>query len=136
MQWLERAWQPLQHGYALLVVMIGWVFFRADTLQHALSYLGVMAELHQVTEFDYAVSLYLNAEIALLLGIGAIAALPILPFIVERFQKGISRLNYAQTPFAALAFYSCELLSLSVLFLGSAMKMASGTYNPFLYFRF
>ena len=29
----EAAWAPLRHVYALLVVMVGWVFFRAGTLQ-------------------------------------------------------------------------------------------------------
>jgi alginate O-acetyltransferase complex protein AlgI len=34
---------PVRHAYLLVVVMIGWVFFRADTLQHAVAYLGAMA---------------------------------------------------------------------------------------------
>src|SRR4029450_9771467 len=39
---IERAWWPLRHAYTLAVVMIGWVFFRADTLTHAGGFLRSM----------------------------------------------------------------------------------------------
>ena len=31
---LERAWRPFQHIYTLNVVVVAWVFFRADNLSH------------------------------------------------------------------------------------------------------
>ena len=37
-----RLWRPLRHAYVLLVVMIGWVFFRADTLPAAIGFLKAM----------------------------------------------------------------------------------------------
>ena len=36
----------LAQAYTLLMVMLGWVFFRADTLAHALDYLRAMAGLN------------------------------------------------------------------------------------------
>ena len=36
---VKRLWAPLRHAYLLVVVMIGWVFFRAETLPAALAYL-------------------------------------------------------------------------------------------------
>ena len=36
---IRRLWRPLRHVYLLLVVMIGWVFFRADTLPSAVAFL-------------------------------------------------------------------------------------------------
>src|SRR5262245_5148881 len=40
----ERRGRPfLSHVYTLVVVMIGWVFFRADTLSHAVAFLGAMS---------------------------------------------------------------------------------------------
>lgn len=42
---LERLPAAVGHAYALLAILIGWVFFRADTLPHAIAYLQGMAGL-------------------------------------------------------------------------------------------
>ncbi len=34
-----RLWRPLRHVYVLIVVMVGWVFFRAETLPAAIGFL-------------------------------------------------------------------------------------------------
>ena len=39
---VKRLWAPLRHAYLLLVVMVGWVFFRADTLPDAVAFLRAM----------------------------------------------------------------------------------------------
>ena len=35
---VKRLWAPVRHAYLLAIVMIGWVFFRAETLPAALAY--------------------------------------------------------------------------------------------------
>jgi alginate O-acetyltransferase complex protein AlgI len=40
---LERVYAPLRHVYLVVIVMIGWVIFRADTAAHAVTFLGAMA---------------------------------------------------------------------------------------------
>lgn len=57
---LNRLWRPLQHGYTLLLVMIGWVFFRADSLGHALQYLASMAGFTQADGLQYYALFYLE----------------------------------------------------------------------------
>ena len=39
---VNKLWKPLQHVYTLLIVMIGWVFFRAETLSSATQMLTIM----------------------------------------------------------------------------------------------
>ena len=46
---VKRLWLPLRHAYLMLVVMIGWVFFRADTLPIAMSFLRTMFGLQTAT---------------------------------------------------------------------------------------
>jgi len=41
-KFLEKLWSPIRHFYTLFVVLISWVFFRADDLPYALSYLKTM----------------------------------------------------------------------------------------------
>ena len=43
---LEKLWVPLQHLYCLLVVMLGWVFFRADDLSHGWAYVQRLSLIH------------------------------------------------------------------------------------------
>jgi alginate O-acetyltransferase complex protein AlgI len=45
---------PLRHGYALLVVMVGWVLFRADTLGGAAAMIGAMAGAAATVPATYA----------------------------------------------------------------------------------
>jgi len=40
--WLERRHAVVRHAYVMLTVMVGWVFFRAENLPRALSYLATM----------------------------------------------------------------------------------------------
>ena len=37
-KYLDRLWRPLRHLYTLGIVMIGWVFFRSESLSHAIHY--------------------------------------------------------------------------------------------------
>jgi alginate O-acetyltransferase complex protein AlgI len=137
-KWIENAWAPLRHVYALTIVMIGWVFFRAPTRDHALGFLSAMFGFARGTGVEYHLSLYLNAELALALGAGTMGAMPILPFL-QRMQKAFLATVAARTRFAPLVQSAFALAGISILFLlltGSAMHLAAGTYNPFIYFRF
>src|SRR5690606_9768619 len=52
---LNRLWTPLQHLYALLVVVVSWVFFKAENLTDAIHYIDTMASpsLWPTTQFQY-----------------------------------------------------------------------------------
>jgi alginate O-acetyltransferase complex protein AlgI len=45
--WLSRVWKPVQHGYALGLIMLGWVFFRSPTLGYAWKLLKVLLGIMQ-----------------------------------------------------------------------------------------
>lgn len=57
-KYIKKMWLPIQHGYLLLVVIISWVFFRADTLTHATSYLTSMLNI-----FHYHTATYQFAQV-------------------------------------------------------------------------
>ena len=62
----------LQHAYACLVIMIGWVFFRAETCRMALSYIRAMFSFR----FDRAPAINISAECITMLIAGIILSLP------------------------------------------------------------
>jgi len=129
---LKRAWPAVRHTYLVLAVLIGWVFFRADTLSHAVSYLSAMFGLLPGTVAATRLAVYLNAEVAVMLVVGVLASLPIFPAIRTWAASTPQRKAALEQPMVELGRFALYLgiLSLSVLWL------ASGTHNPFIYFRF
>ena len=123
---LDRAPAPLAHAYTLLVVLVGWVFFRAADLGSAVVYLQKMAGFGPATAGPMAYSLpyFMTPEIGLTLVLGVVFSMP----VYHRFQ----RLVNVQDGVPAVA-YSVGLFGLFVL---SVMYLAADTYNPFIYFRF
>ncbi|MBI5137191.1 MAG: MBOAT family protein [Nitrospirae bacterium] len=130
---LDAAWAPLRHAYALLVVMVAWVFFRAETLPDALGYLAAMAGL-SAGDPARSAALYLDNEVLLCLAVGAAGSLPLIPRLADWRDRRRDRGAWGTT--AELAFSGTAALALCLLLAASAMGLAAGTYNPFIYFRF
>ncbi len=127
---LGRTWRPLRHAYLLLVVMVGWVFFRADTLAGASAMLGAMAGRPPSTLAPFAVQWYLTPPLLMAISAGCIGSMPLGPWLARRFEAGRGDAG----PSRGLALASVVLIAL--LLVGSIAQIAAGTYNPFIYFRF
>jgi alginate O-acetyltransferase complex protein AlgI len=124
---------PLRHAYALLVVMAGWVFFRADTLTGAAAMLAAMAGAGGTVPATYAPAWYWNTEVLLAFLAGVVGATPVLPALARRLARrdeeaGIGTLTWQGSLAAVVA--------LLTMFSASLMLSAARSYNPFIYFRF
>lgn len=127
----------LSHAYALLVVMVGWVFFRADTLPHALDYLRVMADPFAAPPLPVATLVRLDPQTLAAIGLGVIFAVPTLPWLLDRLRT--PRLDPARNLEPRLDTQGVHVLATPVLIAGlllSVAVLAGTTLNPFLYFRF
>ncbi|MGE5242604.1 MAG: MBOAT family O-acyltransferase [Betaproteobacteria bacterium] len=122
-----------QHLYALAVAMIGWVFFRADTLPGALAFLKAMAGLGPAAPTTYTVWWYLTPELWIALAAGAIGSAPVVPALARWRDSAMEK---APGSGAAWAFGLASTASLAALLVASVTQMAARTYNPFIYFRF
>ncbi len=112
---------PLQHLYALFVVLIGWVMFRSENLSYALSYIQNMFGMLNVNSL-YDVKYYIgNIEILVFI-IAILCSMPIFK-------------NCVYSPKNKL-FHICLNLWIMILFILSVSSIAASTYNPFIYFRF
>jgi alginate O-acetyltransferase complex protein AlgI len=135
---LDRAWLPIRHGYALVIVMVGWVFFKADTLPHALNFLSAMAGFGQGLGIRYSTGIYLNNEVKLVLLAAVLASMPIIPMLI-RVRDRVASVENGRGWLAWLVepvFAFTPVVTLLALLVVSAMLLAAGTYNPFIYFRF
>jgi alginate O-acetyltransferase complex protein AlgI len=130
---VQSIWSPLRHAYLLIVVMIGWVFFRAETLPGALGMLTAMTGLGHAEPTVYDVTWYLTPEVVVAMVTGIVAATPIAPTlgrILWTDGDAEASVRFAWLPSAAVT------AGLFVLLFASVMLSAARTYNPFIYFRF
>jgi alginate O-acetyltransferase complex protein AlgI len=128
---VKRLWAPLRHAYLLLVVMVGWVFFRAETLPAAAAFLGAMAGRRAALPTPFTVQWYVTAERCLAIAAGTIGSTPIVPALGRWYWRVLQEGDRL-----AWGLSAASVATLVVLFVASIMQMAARTYNPFIYFRF
>lgn len=132
---LKRLWVPFRHLYTLLVVIIAWVFFRAETLPYAMSYLAAMFGSANGDGIVYHTALYLDNEVKLVLVAGIVFSAPVLDCLA-RFKTNVMNASNGFVSLAEGASALSSLFVLTLILLGSIMSLAAGSYNPFIYFRF
>jgi alginate O-acetyltransferase complex protein AlgI len=126
---VRRLAAPLRHAYLLLVVMIGWVFFRSETLGGAAAFLVAMSGLATPAPSPYAIEWYLTRDVWLALVAGAIGSMPVVHAAGRWQAAAIGRSTRWVVEGAAAA-------ALVLILLVSILHIAGRTYNPFIYFRF
>lgn len=116
LKYLEKAWRPIRHIYALILIVIGWAIFRAHDMEYFFGMLKTMffvngnpiindKTIYNLLEFKYAII------------ICAIASIPLKDYILVKNEK----IKYG------LSF---------VVFIVAIVCMLSNSFNPFIYFRF
>jgi alginate O-acetyltransferase complex protein AlgI len=124
--------------YTTLVVVIGWVFFRASSFEHALRYVRELFDPATFYRLPLDVRIMLTPEVILALLAGAIFSFPTLPAFLD--LVGVERISRsAQIREARLDTLYVHPLPVSLLLIGfvlSCALLSSTTLNPFLYFRF
>jgi len=133
---LRRLPRAVQHAYLMFVVMVAWVFFRAETASHALVYLKAMAGFSLGDGIEFHPGTFLNLALSLALLACMAASMP-----TGRRLRGLlgavkaeaeSTLPRAAHDVLLLVKTGC----LGAILAACAMLLASGTHNPFIYFRF
>lgn len=132
-RWLKKVWTPLACLWTLLLVMIGWVLFRAESAAHALQFFNALAGLGGGDGRIYYPALYLDNRVLLALAAAAIGAGPIQRLIAGKGFGEVKAKGHEDWS-GWIAWVSCALLFL--LFLVSLLVMAGDKYSPFLYVRF
>ena len=107
--------------YTWLIVMVGWVFFRADSLSYAKDYLKVMftGNPNVPTASFYTATDFLTYSNLLVVIIGIILSYPIFNGKYEKFR-----------------YSKYESVLLIVLFVVTYVFAMTSTFSPFIYFRF
>ena len=124
---LDRIPKWIRHISTMLIVIIGWVFFRALTLSDGVEYLGVMFGMGSVDPASSVYYLHQYAPEFILAFIGIFPLKNVIAGLLEKHKE-----KKAVFIFSEIA---PKVLAVCVFFL-SYMSLVSGSFNPFIYFQF
>lgn len=118
----------LAHIYALLVVCVGFVMFRADTFGQGMFMIGTMFGSWEFSSVQMAIVWEQLTPIFLVtLVVAVFGSAPLIPKAAEACLVR-ENLRKPATYFSYMASF--------VLLILCMLSLSSGTYNPFIYFRF
>ena len=130
---LKKLPKVLLHSYTLLVVTVGFVVFRADSISEAVCYIGQM-----FAGFDFSAGVmsfalqtltpwFICMLVAAIVGCGPAA----------RVTEGIRQLEYKETlTKREKTVQTVSFVLAGALLVWCILRLAGGSYNPFIYFRF
>ena len=113
----------LNHIYVIFAVIIGWVFFRADNIYLAFSYIKGMFTFGKA---GWSILSHLSGKLILCLILGVLFCGPMQEKLKGWYEKACRTARVQKVDFALQMI----LVVLSIL------ALIGGTYNPFIYFQF
>lgn len=139
---IEKTIPLFQHLYSLLIVMIGWVFFRIATTPndhdnlfiHGLKYCGAMFGIHS-QESLRTLSEYSNNYLFMIIIIGIIGSTPVYHYFTQSFGFSLSRFHFISNQWSLWRDVIVNIY-LSLILVFCSFLIASDSYNPFIYFQF
>ncbi|MBS6501034.1 MULTISPECIES: MBOAT family O-acyltransferase [Clostridium] len=121
--WYKKIPSFIKIFITLFIVIIGWVLFKATTLEEGLKYLSIMFGLSNFSNITFEYTYFISRKFIVLIIIGIMASTPIFKKIFNRY-RGIK------------VFELIKTLLIILLFIISIIFMVNSTYSPFIYFQF
>lgn len=121
--WYKKIPSFIKIFITLFIVIIGWVLFKATTLEEGLKYLSIMFGLSNFSNITFEYTYFISRKFIVLIIIGIIASTPILKKIFNRYRD-------------IKVFELIKTILIILLFIISIIFMVNSTYSPFIYFQF
>lgn len=128
--------RPLAHVYTLVIVMIGWVFFRSESLPYAIDYLQAMIGFGAESTIRDNAAFYLTREFLLVSVAAVLFSTPIWAHLEKWLESTDDKgrgILFRSGHFLVQTSTAMYVLALGALCL---LYTNAGMYNPFIYFRF
>lgn len=134
-RWLKQTWQPIRHIYTLIIITVGWVFFRSNNLHFSYWFFRRLAgDTSSLTLLPFSVSTpmpFIEPSFILALAAGLFFSLP----ISSIWKQVRASLEKRQEYFFFL-FQIFEDAALILLFILGFALLLSNSFLPNLYAKF
>ena len=132
----RKLWYPVQILFFMLLFMFGMVIFRNDTLLAGKAYFFAMFTTGGELTSMHPVSIYLNSKALFEISVGVLLAMPVYPALGNLRQKILEEISEPKQYIFDLSVHITQLFITIGLAYFTCISLASGVYNPFIYFRF
>lgn len=132
---LEKSPRPFRHLYAIFVIMMGWVLFRADTFGAAGKFFLALFG-HAASSATQPLARYATDQVLWMQVIGVCFSGPLWAWFKAQATKLGQMTPAPGRNIVLIAGSAFEILIVGALLLISSAWLAGSTYNPFIYFRF
>ncbi|OEU81155.1 MAG: hypothetical protein BA873_05720 [Desulfobulbaceae bacterium C00003063] len=132
----RKLWFPLQVLLFMLLFMFGMVIFLNPTLSAAKYYFLIMFGFGGEPTSTHPASIYLNSKVLFEISIGVLLAMPVYPALGNLRQKIFDKIPEPKQYIFDLSVHVSQLSIIVGLAYFTCISLASGVYNPFIYFRF
>lgn len=122
--------------YTFFVVMIGWIFFRSETIEYAVSYIKSLVNFGKPAYLDGPLFTSMTNEFYVALVFGIIFATPLFPYVRRKWAE----CREVAVGWKSIAFHLASTAVYAV-FIGTvliygAAQIFGDSHNPFIYARF
>lgn len=122
-KWYINIPNTIKHIVTMLIVILGWVLFRADNLEQAVGFIKTMFGINNVSALTFEYIYFINRKLIFWIVMATIGAMP---FIANKLKKYNGRKS----------FEILATIGISILFVISIIFVVNSTYSPFIYFQF
>ena len=130
---LRKTPSLVQHVYTLLVVLVAWVFFRVESFADAGT---IITNMFVPNEHGLlTATMFINSEVIFALIVGLVMSVNGFNFMLRKLAVFFFSSSIDHKIFKSV-FRILKSTFLLMVFVYAALVTASGSYNPFIYFRF
>lgn len=122
-KWYINIPNIIKHIITMLIVILGWVLFRADNLEQAMGFIKTMFGFNNPTSLTFEYIYFINKKFIFWM---VMATLGSMPFVANKLKKYSGRKS----------FEILATIGISILFVISIIFVVNSTYSPFIYFQF
>ncbi len=133
---VERMWRPFQHFYAMFIIVVTRVFFRAETFDQAIGYFKTLYSFDFTIIHLDVLPLVDNSMFVIITIIGVLSCTPFWLKLGEWINIKYDTIEgRLKSIIGNVAQLSVSFIIIVGLFM-CTMALVAGSYNPFIYFRF
>jgi alginate O-acetyltransferase complex protein AlgI len=125
----KKSWSPIKRVYTLIILLIGWVFFRSPTVPFAIAFLKSMVGIYSPGQLQSLLPMYFSPYNLGLMAAGILFAFPIGLWTGRLIEK-------KPLSFLGRFIKPVKAIGIVILFILSLLAVADSTYQAFIYFQF
>jgi alginate O-acetyltransferase complex protein AlgI len=133
-KWMKSIWQPIRHLTTMGLVMLGWIFFRSNSVSFAFGFIGrLFGNVEGITPLPFSQTTplpFIEPSFVIILAFAAIFSLP----VSDIWNN--ARKRFADKPQTLLLFQIAEDALIIGLFALAIASSLSGSFQPNIYAKF